>query len=500
MVSSLQKWLAFFGLLLSIGCSDSVQRLTKTVASPPAEHTLFSLLNDSSWVPDEPLYAKCAIDDFYSLRNHKLVWHQKDRLTPQADSMLSIIHHLSYLGLIPEDYHLNLIDDLAFRIKNSDTDTTSIANFDIFLTDALFTIASHLRYGRIEEDSMGWKASKVEMDSSIMKTVSSSLSRNDLTRGLQALEPQYLSYQVLKRNLKRKLDTLNAFADLPDKTRIEKQIIDLSINMEQWRWERQDTDSRYILVNIPAFQLELINHDSLEFQSKVVVGTPFSPTPTLDASILNFVLFPTWNVPRDIATRELLPKIKRDSLYLVSNRYRVLDMGGNEIHPDSINWSHQGTNHFPYMIQQLSGTYNALGLVKFTFSNPYNIYLHDTNAKRFFQLERRAFSHGCVRVERALELAEHLVQEKNRYCSSRDFDRFMREGLNLQVNFNPIDLRIRYYTCETHADGTVVFHDDIYGRNAPLVEAIYCKKSGRSFGLALSKNFVQQTRQTNACL
>lgn len=499
MISTLQKWVTILGLLLSLGCSDSVQHLTKTQQITPEENALFSLLSDSSWVPDEQFLAKCTLDELYFQRSHKLVWHKKGKPTAQTDSMLSIIRQLPYFGLIPDDYHLRLIEASIKDAKGVNVSPQAIARLDLYLTDALVAISSHLKYGRIEKDSLGWKESKIRMDSTIMNTISGSLRRNDLLRGLYSLEPGSKAYQTLKATLRSKLDSLGAIPESEHRTRIQKQILDLAINMEQWRLEGQENDGRYILVNIPAFKLEVKNGDSVEFVSKVVVGTPYSQTPVLDAVIPNLILYPTWNVPRDIATRELLPKVRQDSNYLVSNRYRVLDMQGAEIHPDSIDWTRHGINNFPFMFQQTEGPFNALGLVKFTFTNKFNVYLHDTNAKRFFDRDSRALSHGCVRVERAMELAEHLVDEKNPFCSPADLARFIRDGKNRQVNFNPIDLRIRYYTCETLANGTVIFHSDIYGLNTPLIEAIYCRRVERT-GALLTKNLIEQSGQPNTCL
>lgn len=500
MNSYLQQWLAFLLVLFSSGCSDSVQHLTKTSVSTPAEHALIALLNDSTRVSDETLYSRCQLDDFYSLRGHKLLWHKGAVMTPQADSMVDIIHKLDYSGLIPEDYHLDSIDELAFHIRNNKADALSIANLDVFLTDALFTVASHLRFGRMKMDTLGWSEAEVVTDSVVMNTITRAISRNELSRGLHELEPRYSAYHTLKRVLGWKLDSLRSPLVQADKKLLEKQAVDLSMSMEQWRWERHDIDSRYIFINIPAFRLALVNHDSLEFESRVIVGTPYYQTPVLDGRISNFIVYPSWNVPRSIATLELLPKIKRDSSYLASNNYRILNMKGNEIHPDSVDWSRQGVNHFPYMIQQVPGDFNALGLLKFNFVNPYNIYLHDTNAKRLFDVNYRALSHGCVRVEHALGLARHLVHDENPYCSPRDFDRFMRAELSRQVSLKPIDLRIRYITCEAQSNGSVLFHNDIYGRNAKLAEAIYCRQSRKLSASALAKNLIQQPGQPDACL
>jgi murein L,D-transpeptidase YcbB/YkuD len=255
--------------------------------------------------------------------------------------------------------------------------------------------------------------------------------------------------------------------------------------MEQWRWEATNTSQEYIMVNIPSFHLDVVNRDSVIFKTSVIVGTPLSQTPTFDARMVNMILYPYWNVPRDISTKELLPKIKRDSSYLANSQYRVLDMSGNVIAPELIDWSIHNVNNFPFMLQQTEGQHNALGIVKFNFVNPYNIYLHDTNAKGLFNEPNRTLSHGCIRVDRALELARLLVSRENRFCSVNDLQRFLKAEKQQQVSLDPIDLRIRYYTCHPRKDGQVQFYADVYGKNAILIDAIYCREQLASNSFAL---------------
>lgn len=496
MISTFRKWLALIIAFLSIACSDSMQHLARTTPSSPLEHALIELLRDSTVIGAGSLHSWCQVDDFYSLRNHRLLWYKDNKVSPLADSMIDIIAGIEYSGLRPEDYHYDAISMLAFRLQNSKPDVYSVAHLDLLLTDALFSVASHLRYGRVEPDSTGWHTRVVESDSVILNTVMHGISRNQLTGALASLEPSTHTYKALKRALKERLDSLKTPLPSVDREAVEREVVDLSLSLEQWRWESDIENGRYLLVNIPAYRLTLMNGDSIEFESRVIVGAPYFQTPVLDGVITNFVVYPAWNVPRRIATRELLPQIRNDSTYLSGHRYHVLDINGNEVHPDSVNWRMLGENYFPYLVQQAPGPSNALGVLKFNFVNPYNIYLHDTNARGLFAGKYRALSHGCIRIEHALELARHLVSVDNPWCSVRDFDRFMREELSRQVSIVPVPLRIRYITCEALPDGSVVCHRDIYGHNARLAEAIYC----RDAALTLSVNRVEDTSQPNACL
>jgi len=468
--------MVLLGVLFMFACSDSVQQIKKTSTIPQPENAILTILNDSLPIEGEYLYVRCALNEFYTSRHNNLMWFKKEKLTPQGDSLLMIFQHANYYGLVPEDYHLQMINKLNEQKSLLQKDAKAMARLDVLMTDGFLAMANHLRYGRIDKDRLMPKGPGIEIDSSLWGIINPAVNKNSLTKGLLSLEPRYTSYQLLKNDLKNKLDSLSlGLADSMLRATLTKRARDLSINMEQWRWEHVDQDKPYIMVNIPSFRLEVVDHDSMIFESNVVVGTPYSQTPTLNARLVNLVLYPYWNVPRDIATQELLPKIKRDSSYLITNRYRVLDVKGNEIPADSIDWNAHHVNNFPFMLQQSEGEHNALGLVKFNFVNDYNIYLHDTNAKRFFSSNKRAYSHGCVRVERAIELARLLVKNENPYCSVNDLDKFFKARKQQQVTLKPIDLRIRYYTCQPGVDGKINFFDDIYGRNTPLEDALYCR-------------------------
>lgn len=493
-----QEWVAFLIILFSAGCSDSVQHLTRSAAASPSEDALIRILRDTTFAENESLDSWCQVEDFYTLRNHRLLWHRDEARTPLADSIIHIIRRADYLGLIPEDYHLDQINGLVYPSGQTKADAASLARLDLLLTDALFTVASHIRYGRIAPDSVGWKERAIETDSVIFNTLTAAISQNVLSKGLYSLEPPFASYHSLRNALRAKLDSVRSPFLVDGQEQLRKEIADLIVSMEQWRWENFEAHGRYILVNIPAYRLTLVENDSLEFESKVIVGAPYFPTPVLDGKISNFIVYPSWNVPRSIATRELLPKIKNDSAYLDIHNYHVLDIKGRTVHPDSVDWSTLGANYFPYLIRQAPGPFNALGLLKFNFVNDYNIYLHDTNARGLFNSDYRALSHGCIRIERAIDLARHLVSRENPYCSPRDFDRFMREELNRQVSLVPVDLRIRYIACDTQADGRVVCHPDIYGRNAKIQEALNCRGSRQR--VLVAKNIIQHSGQSDACL
>jgi L,D-transpeptidase YcbB len=148
----------------------------------------------------------------------------------------------------------------------------------------------------------------------------------------------------------------------------------------------------------------------------------------------------------------------------------VFDVAGNVLDPATIDWTQYHANNFPFTIRQKEGIHNALGLIKFTFENPYAVYLHDTNARLMFRREKRALSHGCVRVENALELGRFLVRD-NEMVSPEDLDQYLEMQKQYTVRIDPIPVHLRYFTCEVKGD-SVIFLQDVYKRDAPIKEVL----------------------------
>jgi len=145
---------------------------------------------------------------------------------------------------------------------------------------------------------------------------------------------------------------------------------------------------------------------------KSVVGKTKNPTPTIASQITNIVTFPFWNVPFSIASKELLPKVQKDESYLERNNFEVVDGKGNVIDDSDLDWESYTEKNFPYFFRESTGPNNSLGVLKFNLGNPFSIYLHDTNSKSGFKKDSRFLSHGCVRLEKPIELADLLTRGK----------------------------------------------------------------------------------------
>ncbi|WP_460504338.1 L,D-transpeptidase family protein, partial [Hymenobacter agri] len=178
----------------------------------------------------------------------------------------------------------------------------------------------------------------------------------------------------------------------------------VALNLERWR-AQPITEPEYLLVNIPAFELQVLRHDTVLRRARVIVGKPATPTPTLSSRLNYFTLAPVWNVPYSIASQEMLPRLQDDPGFLVESNLAVYDGRGRRRNPWRIAWGEVTAATFRYTVQQEAGPRNVLGNYVFHFPNPYQVYLHDTPERYLFAQAARALSHGCIRVERPRELA-----------------------------------------------------------------------------------------------
>jgi L,D-transpeptidase YcbB len=255
--------------------------------------------------------------------------------------------------------------------------------------------------------------------------------------------------------------TLNAL-NVPLTHRVEA----LKTFLNTLRWLEQLKNSSSVLVlNLAAANFLLYENGELRLSSKVIVGKPSTPTPTLTSTITEVILYPYWTVPHKIATKELLPKIRRNIGFLESGNYQVLNREGRVLDPYGINWGALSRGYFPYVIRQCTGCDNALGIVKFNFYNPFTVYLHDTPTKALFSSDRRYYSHGCMRVEKPVELA-HFVLGFNRIA----IDTITAKGCLQQQAPLPVRVEKRlpvivlYSTVWYNKDGELRFYEDVYNK------------------------------------
>ncbi|QFT56665.1 murein L,D-transpeptidase [Microbulbifer sp. THAF38] len=234
----------------------------------------------------------------------------------------------------------------------------------------------------------------------------------------------------------------------------------LSANIERWERLPKDLGPRYIVVNVPEFNLRLIEDEREQFRMKVVVGKPKHKTPQLTTRMTRLEFNPVWRVPPNIALRELLPK---GSSALSAKGYRLINHRGRAVPFTRGNVA--AVRRGQVSLQQKGGPGNALGRVKFVIPNRHAIFLHDTNSKHLFKKSQRAFSHGCIRLEKPLKFARMMLAQQNRWNNAR-IDRALMSGRTHGVALkNPLPVYIAYWTAWVDENGQLQFRPDIYNRD-----------------------------------
>lgn len=220
------------------------------------------------------------------------------------------------------------------------------------------------------------------------------------------------------------------------------------------------------VVNIPGNNMFVYRNDSIIFNTNVIVGKPSTPTPTLSSFIHEIIIYPYWNVPHKIATKELLPAIKRNIGYLDRNNLQVINQNGVMVDPYKLNWKRLSKNRFPYLLRQSTGCDNALGVIKFNFNNPFSVYLHDTPNKDAFELNSRFLSHGCVRVQNPTDFATLLLNKEKQVLDSLT-EKCILNPVPYKISVEqPMGIIIMYNTAWFNNHGKIRFFRDRYNKNS----------------------------------
>ena len=259
---------------------------------------------------------------------------------------------------------------------------------------------------------------------------------------------------------------------------LKKRIRQIELNMERLRWILGNVEQRSIVVNIANFELYVMENGKSVLSMKVVVGKPYWDTPVFTSRMTSVIINPSWNVPDSIARREILKAIRKNPDYLAKESIKILRGWGpreQEINPREIDWSRVTAENLHYRFRQEPGPLNPLGQLKFMLPNKFNVYLHDTPARALFSANVRAFSHGCTRIEKPLELAEYVLRD-DPVWTRETLLAAIEEGTEQEVRIpHPLNVHFLYLTAWVDERGTLQFRDDIYGRDKLLDEALHGK-------------------------
>ncbi len=458
---------------------------------------------------------RVIIDAFYSGRNYAPLWITGGKANARATAAISYLGHVAADGLDPSDYPAP--DFAALK------DPAALAQAEIRLSTSVITYAHHAAIGRVHWSRVSGDIYYDRKAPDPADVLARMAEAKDVGAALDAYEPHYAAYLALKQKLKEiragKLNAVEArIANGPalkvgmvdarvpelrkrlsvpgDGTAYDRTLAEavrkfqrahdlratgmlnrptvealngrmpadpedtVIANMERWRWMPHELGKNFVIVNLPDFSLRLIDGGKALWRTKIVIGKPATPTPMMSAEMKFITVNPTWNVPPSIAAREYLPALRQDPTVLARMGLKV------STNPD-------GTIH----IYQPPGERNALGRVRFNFPNKFLVYQHDTPDKYLFAYDRRAFSHGCMRVQDPVKYAEVLLSVERPhegYTQERIRDMFGNSEINIQFpKFLPV--HITYQTAFVGAAGNLEFRDDIYGRDREILAILHGK-------------------------
>jgi murein L,D-transpeptidase YcbB/YkuD len=253
----------------------------------------------------------------------------------------------------------------------------------------------------------------------------------------------------------------------------EERLKSVIVAMERLRWmDGEQFNDRYVWVNLPDFNVRIYDDHKMTFESVTVIGQNQGDrkTPEFSDEMEVMVINPTWHIPRSITVKEYLPMMQRNAN--AAGHLKIYDSKGRAVSRSNINFAQYNARTFPYTMKQPPSDGNALGLVKFLFPNKYNIYLHDTPSKSLFSKEVRAFSHGCVRVQKPFDFAYALLAKQSA-TPEADFKAWLNTGNETTVKLDKkVPVHLVYFTAWPSVSGRIEYRRDIYGRDVALWNAL----------------------------
>lgn len=461
---------------------------------------------------------------FYNSRNYQFAWFDEKSLTEQGQTFWNLLSSYIHISKDSSLFNRSLEERMAEFISDglAHTSPKLLAQTDLDLTLQFFIYARTAYAGKLEPADLQWfiPRKKIDalalLDSLVGRKVDNIEMWEPLNPVYQALRKKLVQYDkisdsggwdsifidskqkfkpgdssIVFKELKKRLiasgdyksaDTSycydSAFVEavkraqrsfglkddgiankalisqlnVPIKARIEQMLV----NLERMRWLPEKSDSNRIVVNIPEFVLHVFENNKQVLKMNIVVGKEGTSTVIFNDYLKYIVFSPYWNVPHSIVKNEIVPAIKRNKNYLARNHMEITGNSGS----------------VP-IVRQLPGPWNSLGRVKFLFPNNYNIYLHDTPAKSLFSKEKRAFSHGCIRIEDPVSMAEYLLRNDSLWTSAKIKDAMMLGKEKWVTLKTPVPVFISYYTAWVDSNGELNFRDDIYGHDRQMAEHLF---------------------------
>jgi L,D-transpeptidase YcbB len=389
---------------------------------------------------------RAAVDAFYSGRNYAPLWITGGKANARAKAAITYLGRIWADGLDPADYPVPNFAPLI--------DPAGLAEAEIRLTTSVITYVDHAQIGRVHWSRVSGDIFYERGVPDPREVLNALIEAPDVAAALDAYEPHADGYLALKAKLAEFRAANNTRTLKPNGRQSDRRIDIIIANMERWRWMPHDLGKTYVIVNLPDYTLRVIRQGKQVWMTRIVVGKPATPTPIMSAPMKSITVNPTWNVPASIAANEYLPLLQQDPTILQRMGLRM------SYNPD-------GTIH----LSQPPGEQNALGQLRFNFPNKFLVYQHDSNQKYLFANERRAESHGCMRVQDPVKYAEVLlsmVRPGEGYSQDRILRMFGNNEIDIPFpSFIPVHLT--YQTAFVDDRGSLEFREDIYGRDQALL-------------------------------
>lgn len=392
------------------------------------------------------------VNQFYEVKQEVLFWYSSDnRNAKMRADFRSMLDSASCLGLDRNDYHY---DELFGNL--SQTDVLDQTARERLFTESVFMFYRDVYAGRDADNMFSYNAFSYKYsgvaDSLLLSAIAAIKHPGDFASLLKQLEPATLSYTSLKSELRKQLEE----GDLP-------KIGQLKSAMNIQRWISHLKLEQYIVVNIASATLKYYERGIPVLEMKTVMGKPVTKTPRFAAYCNQVIFYPYWHVPHSIAVNEMLPLCKKNPAILDALNIQVVNSSGSIIDPESINWKGLSKSNFPYQLRQSTGCDNALGVIKFNLISPYSVYLHDTNYKDAFQSDRRYYSHGCIRIEKPIELANYLLPDKVDVSFLKACSRNQKPIVYDLLKQVPVF--VIYATADVSDSNVIKYHTDVYHLN-----------------------------------
>jgi len=522
--------LVFFAVAFTQCRPKEVKKVERDITITP-KNAVTKLFVDSlqmeTYIADQQLEDSAALRlrNFYNSRNFQFAWLAETGLAEQAKVFYELDKNYIYSSKDSTGNDQRLAKRLG-ELLNKDTVikavTPDLIGLELALTQHFFNFVSYAYAGKLDPASLQWFIPRKKLDAvglldSLIRKKGASVEQwEPVNRYYKTLNKELARWYAIEqradwgqidpasakkfktgdsgivvKQFKQRLadfgaldtaDTTPAFTDLTSAAvkRVQKQfglaqngivstalikslnvpiesrIQQLLINLERMRWTPQLPEGQFILVNIPEYKLHVFQEKKEVFNMGIVVGKAANQTVIFSNEMQNIVFSPYWNIPPSIVRAEILPEMRRNRNYLAQK-----------------NMEQYGTSDGLPQIRQKPGNSNSLGRVKFLFPNNYNIYLHDTPAKSLFAEQKRAFSHGCIRLSQPRKLAEYILADRKEWTPAR-IDKAMQSKTEVWVTVKPrIPVFITYFTSWIDKDGMINFRDDLYGHDLKMSKLLF---------------------------